>query len=78
MHSFAELQAVLAEFLDVPPDQITRESVAKDFKGWDSIAHAKIILAVEEAFDIEFGDEEIFTFRNVGAIHDSIQAKKPA
>lgn len=72
---FSDLQAVLGRVLEVPPETVLRESVAKDFKTWDSIAHANIVLEVEEAFDVEFDDSEIFAFKNVGHIYDTIRQR---
>ncbi|MCF4167275.1 acyl carrier protein [Zavarzinia compransoris] len=72
---FEELQKVLAKILDVSPDEVKKTSVAKDFKNWDSISHSSIVLDIEDAFDVEFDDEEIFSFTDVGHIYDTVMKK---
>lgn len=54
---------------------VTRETVADDIDGWDSMAHVKIILAIEAAFKIRFNVEEVGRIDQVGDIIDMVAAK---
>ena len=55
--------------------QIRPEMTANDVEGWDSLSHVNLIVAVESAFGITFGQKEILSFRNVGHMMRSIEDK---
>lgn len=69
---FSDLQAIIAREFGVPPDSIARETTADDVDGWDSIAHAGLIMNIEAAFSIRFDNDEIYAFPDVGAMFDRI------
>ena len=48
---------------------------AKDVKGWDSIKHISLIVAVEERFGIKLKTAEIDGLKNVGDLQRIIRAK---
>jgi acyl carrier protein len=54
---------------------IDRKTTAHDVDGWDSLSHVNLILALESAFKIRFGQKELLNFKNVGDLVDSIDAK---
>ena len=49
---------------------------AKDIKGWDSLAHITLIVAIERRFGIKFRLAELQEFRNVGDILSLIETKR--
>lgn len=51
---------------------ITRETVAKDVEGWDSLNHLQLMNEIEDEFDITFTMGEVQGFSNVGELIDSI------
>jgi len=52
-------------------DQTTADQV----EGWDSMSHINLIIAIEIAFGIEFTNEEIRSFNNVGEMQQCINEK---
>lgn len=50
-------------------------TTADQVPGWDSLAHLKIITAVEQDFGIRFGGLEALRLRNVGDLQTLIDAK---
>lgn len=48
---------------------------ADEVNGWDSITHVKLILAVEEEFQIRFKLQEISSLKNLGDLRLSIEKK---
>ncbi len=48
---------------------------AKDVKGWDSIKHISLIVAIEERFGVKCRTSEIDGLRNVGDIEQMIRRK---
>ena len=54
---------------------IIPETSADDIEGWDSLSHVNLIIAVELKFNIEFTQQEIRSFSNVGEMEKCIENK---
>jgi acyl carrier protein len=54
------------------------EMTADDIDGWDSLSHINLLIAVELEFGIEFKQNEIQSFANVGELMQSIEKKMAA
>ena len=65
------LREILADVLDVDP-QITDDFSRDDESGWDSMAHLRLITAVEQAFDVKFTMREIEEIRSYGDLRDRV------
>ena len=50
---FEKLKKIIAEVLNVDPDEITMETTFQDDLGADSLDVYQIIMGIEESFDIE-------------------------
>jgi len=55
---------------------ITNFTTAKDINGWDSLAHIRLIVAIEKSFQIRFSENEISKLEKVGEMVDLIILKK--
>ena len=55
---FEKLKKVIADVLNVDPDEITMETTFADDLGADSLDVFQIIMGIEEEFDIEVPPEE--------------------
>lgn len=55
---FEKLKTVIAEVLNVDPDEITLETTFVDDLGADSLDVFQIIMGIEEVFDIEIPAEK--------------------
>ena len=55
---FEKLKKVIADVLNVDPDEITMETTFADDLGADSLDVFQIIVGIEEEFDIEVPPEE--------------------
>ena len=68
-------QALTTVFHDVFDDRniiIHRGLTAKGVEGWDSFNHVRLIVTIEECFDISFSTTEIADLRNVGELIDLV------
>lgn len=65
---------IIREVFDNDDLVITRETVAKDVEGWDSLNHLQLMNEIEDEFDITFTMGEVQGFSNVGELVDSIMA----
>lgn len=55
---FEKLKKVIAEVLNVDPDEITMETTFMDDLGADSLDLYQIIMGIEEEFDIEIPSDK--------------------
>ncbi|MEO6225838.1 MAG: acyl carrier protein [Sphingomicrobium sp.] len=62
----ARIQQVVSEQLDDDNVVLDMNTVANAVNGWDSLAHVRIMIAVEEEFGIKFRMSDITSLDNVG------------
>ncbi len=72
---FEKLQKIIAEVLNVDPDEITMDTTFTDDLGADSLDVFQIIMGIEEEFDIEIDNEEAESIVSVG---DAVEQIKKA
>lgn len=70
-----KVKEIIAEQLGIEVDQIKPESKFVDDLGADSLDVVELIMAFEEAFDIEIPDEDAEKIQTVKDVIDYIQAK---
>lgn len=76
--TLGRLEAVFRDVLDDDDVQLSRSTTASDVPGWDSLAHVRLILAVEKAFGVKFSAAQVTKLKNVGDLVDLIQSKTGA
>ena len=66
---------ILSRITDVVRDQLDDDEIAltpateaNSVDGWDSLAHVRIMIAVEEEFGVRFQTSEITSLKNVGGL----------
>ena len=72
---FEKLKKIIAEVLNVYPDEITMETTFQDDLGADSLDVYQIIMGIEEEFDIEIPAE---TAEQVTTVEDAVEMIKNA
>jgi acyl carrier protein len=73
----SRLQTVIRRTFSDPGAVVTRDTVAADVKGWDSISHTSLILDIEDEFSVEFDVETMLDLQNVGELADAIMKTAP-
>lgn len=68
------IKNVMAAVFDVPVAEITDQASPHDIKGWDSLKHINLVLALEEEFNIRFDEAEVPTLLNLKIIAATVQA----
>lgn len=53
-----KLNRILASVFNVPVEKITEEASMDTVPQWDSVNHLKLVLALEDSFQISFTEEE--------------------
>jgi acyl carrier protein len=72
IHHEIRLRQILADVLDIDP-QITDDfSRDDDESGWDSMAHLRLITAVEQEFGIKLTMKEIEEIRSYGDLRTRV------
>lgn len=72
---FEKLQGIIAEVLNLEPEEITMAATFVDDLGADSLDVFQIIMGIEEEFDIEIPNEVAEKIVTVG---DAVEAIKNA
>ncbi|GAA8930144.1 acyl carrier protein [Helicobacter pylori] len=78
MALFEDIQAVIAEQLNVDAAQVTPETEFVKDLGADSLDVVELIMALEEKFGIEIPDEQAEKIVNVGDVVKYIEDNKLA
>lgn len=72
---FEKLQQIIAEVLNIDPEEITMNTTFVDDLGADSLDVFQIIMGIEEEFDIEIPTEKAESIVTVG---DAVEAIRNA
>ena len=70
---FDKLQEIIAEVLNVAPEEITMDTTFVDDLGADSLDVFQIIMGIEEEFDIEISNEDAEKIVTVGDAVEQIK-----
>jgi len=70
----AEVKRIIKEQLDVDEKDIKTESTFIDDLGADSLGLVELVLAFEEAFEIDIPDEDTEKIRSVGDAVEYVKA----
>lgn len=69
------LQEIFRDVFDDASIVIHAGMTADDIEDWDSLSHVRLILAIENAFNLKFTVPEIMNLRNAGEIMLLLQKK---
>jgi acyl carrier protein len=69
------LQNVFQEVFDDEDLEVTADTSAKTLPNWDSFAQVKLVVGLEEEFDVKFTTEEVATLSSVGELKRALQSK---
>lgn len=70
---FEKLQEIIADVLNVDPNEVTMETTFADDLGADSLDVFQIIMGIEEEFDIEISNEDAEKIVSVGDAVEQIK-----
>jgi acyl carrier protein len=70
-----ELKRIVLTQLELEAWDLDDASNAGTVPGWDSLSHARIIAAVEDAYDVRFGTREIMKLTDLGQLQALVDRK---
>ncbi len=71
---FEKVRNLIAEALDINPENITESSSIVDDLGADSLDVVELIMALEDAFDVEVSDDKAQSLKTVQDVIDYIES----
>ncbi|MDD3877606.1 MAG: acyl carrier protein [Bacteroidales bacterium] len=72
---FRKVNEIFIEILEIQDLVLTDQTTANDIEEWDSLAHIRLVVAIEKEFKIHFTSKEIQSWDNVGEMIDCIYGK---
>jgi acyl carrier protein len=63
-----KVQKIVAESFDVDQLTISKETTANDVDGWDSLAHATLLMRLERIFNIDLDRDQANAAQSLGAL----------
>ena len=72
---YNQLNNIFRNHFNDPDLDVSAQTTANDVDGWDSLAHIRLVIAVEKSFGIKFKTSEVASFENVGTLANTIIKK---
>ena len=72
---YNKLNGIFRDYFEREDIVLTAATIAKDVKGWDSLAHVCLVVEIEKTFGIELGVKQSSRLTNVGELVDTIVRK---
>ena len=71
MEKFLEF---VAGVMQVDPSELSGETRFKEFKKWDSLMHMRLVMEIEEEYDVEIPIEEVPNIKTLNDFYQYAQA----
>jgi acyl carrier protein len=71
----SSLREILADILEISPDEVTPETGVGTVENWDSFRHLQAILAIEGEYGVQFDPARIAELTSVALIQEELAAK---
>lgn len=78
MKAKAQVFGIISKIMRVPLAEVSEDSSPDTLEAWDSLTHMNLVMALEEAFEIQFEVEDIADMLNVELILMAIEKAKTA
>ena len=69
------LKRVILDELNLGDVDVAETTTARDIPGWDSLAHVRIIFAVEKAFGVRFSNLEVMRLSTISELQRLVDSK---
>ena len=71
----SSLRDILADVLEISPEEVTPELGVGTIDTWDSFRHLQAILAIEGEYGVQFDPQRIADLTTVAMIQSELEAK---
>jgi len=62
------IKKVMSSIFSIPVEDISDNTSSETISSWDSLNHMKLIVALEEEFNVEFSDDQILNMFSYSSI----------
>lgn len=73
---FEKLRDIISSIMGVSQEIITHSSKQGEIPEWDSLGHLRLIMTIEEDFDVKFSMLEIPKYTSIEALMSEIKRQK--
>ena len=70
-----KIKEVFLDIFGIEPDEFSEELTAEDITAWNSLNHIRMVLALQEAYVVEFEVEETMEMLSVHEIREVLKNK---
>jgi len=71
----SSLRDIVADILEISPEQVTPELGVGTVESWDSFRHLQAILAIEGEYGVQFDPQRIAELTTVSQIQAELESK---
>ena len=71
----ARVETIFREELEQSDLRVSMQTAATDLENWDSLAHIRLVVAVERAFDVQLDVSEIESIDSVRDFYDAVKRR---
>ena len=71
-----QIIVIIRKSFSDPALAITKDTTAADVRGWNSLAHVRLMLGIERAFNLRFSAAAVANLNSVGDICTLVEAGK--
>jgi acyl carrier protein len=71
-----QVKEIMASVFEVASNQITEDTTPQSLENWDSLRHINLVVALEDAFAVEFDEEEIADMISYKLVIHFLKGKK--
>jgi acyl carrier protein len=71
----SSLRDILADILEISPEEVTPELGVGTIDSWDSFRHLQAVLAIEGEYGVQFDPQRIADLTTVAQIQSELEAK---
>ena len=67
-----EVAAIIRQTFHQPKAEVSRDTVALDIDGWDSLSQTMLVLEIEKRFAVRLPTDRVYDLADVGELVDLI------
>jgi acyl carrier protein len=71
----SSLRDILADILEISPEQVTPDLSVETVESWDSFRHLQAILAIEGEYGVQFDPQRIPELTSVSLLQSELEKK---
>jgi acyl carrier protein len=71
----SSLRDILADILEISPEQVTPDLSTETVESWDSFRHLQAILAIEGEYGVQFDPQRIPELTSVSLLQSELEKK---